>query len=355
MAAIRPLVTIGGLDQQLPITDSINCGVGLSSAGSSSLTIASGDVLALTSAAAKNITLTAGASGSIVLTSDTLVQVAGNLQVTGTEEVIGGATFDDSDTFLGDVSIGNSIVDDELAAIVKQVAFEVSAQANAFRIYHGAAELFNIDSTTSAEIMTLGSDTTAIVSDAASVDVGTGTLNIPSADDLSIGGTDADVNFNATNFNALFSGAVVTTHTHSGLSGAKLVQAGLTKTAMGTGLSGYISAANTVAKTDSKTLASSYFFGVDENTASTMTTGGCVTCTFCTGGGSPVVNQMVYLASSDEPETGAAGKLTALVPDGLNTTAGKYGNYLAPVGKVLEVLSATSAVVKIGDYPITGL
>lgn len=100
---------------------------------------------------------------------------------------------------------------------------------------------------------------------------------------------------------------------------------GLTTTGLGNGDFGYISATETVTKTDGDALPSARVFGANEGTVGSMTVVGVVVLAkFTTVGGAPTPGSPVYLAPGTE-EGGAAGKLTATAPVAV-------GKFLAEVG-----------------------
>ncbi len=133
---------------------------------------------------------------------------------------------------------------------------------------------------------------------------------------------------------------------------SQVVVSGLTTTGLADGDAGYISAADTMTKTDATAEASSRFFGFNEGTASSMTVFGLVeSAKFTTDGGSPSNGAPVYLALGTADTNTGAGKLTATAP----TTAGQFvaevglclnnGNYAG--SKTAEVLIQPKAVIEL--------
>lgn len=134
-------------------------------------------------------------------------------------------------------------------------------------------------------------------------------------DQLNINGSSTGATVTGTNLNTLTNGGNADAlHVHTGVATSTLVATGLTTTGLASGDAGYISANNTLSKTDATTIATARFFGVNTGTAGSMVTDGTATFKFTTDGGSPNPGDPVYLALLSEDTNTGAGKLTATAP-----------------------------------------
>lgn len=165
---------------------------------------------------------------------------------------------------------------------------------------------------------------------------GTGTISLPvngldgSTVFFEIGGaavTSAAIT--AANFDMLFDGSVVTTHTHSGLSGSSLDVAGLDTTtkSVGTGLFGYQdSTASEMDLTDADAPAKSFCFGANIGTAGSMRIAGVVAAAkFNTADGAPSNGAPVFLSPATKDAGTAAGKLTSVAPTTVGQSVAQVG------------------------------
>jgi hypothetical protein len=145
---------------------------------------------------------------------------------------------------------------------------------------------------------------------------GTGNINLPNNGSarFQIEGASVSSNVTAANLGTLTAGSssiADSLHTHAGIP----VLTGLTTTGLGDGDFAYISANNTVSKTDATALASSYVIGANTGTSGAIVTGGLISnAKFTTAGGSPSAGSPVYLALSTDDTSTGSGKLTATVP-----------------------------------------
>lgn len=210
--------------------------------------------------------------------------------------------------------------------------------------------------TTSSGALTIQSASGAIQVVAGQVlaTTGTGNINLPNngsakfqIEGVAVGATVIAVNLdtltNGSNADAL--------HVHSGMDAAQLVRSGLTTTGLAVGDFGYISAVNTLTKTDADVLVSSRTIGANEGTVGSMTVGGIVeSAKFTTIGGSPANGAPVYLAPATE-EASASGKLTATAPTATGKVVAEVGictdntNYAG--AKTSQVLLQPKAVVQL--------
>lgn len=108
------------------------------------------------------------------------------------------------------------------------------------------------------------------------------------------------------------------------------VVSGLTTTGLGAGDFGYVSAANTISKTDATVSASSKLFGANLGVVGSMATAGLITyAKFTTAGGSPANGASVYLALGTDDGATGSGKLTATAPV-------TVGQFVAEVGLCVD-------------------
>ena len=147
-------------------------------------------------------------------------------------------------------------------------------------------------------------------------------------DNVPVGATGGTA-ITALNFDKLFDGSVVTTHTHSGLSGSSLDVAGLDTTtkSVTTGLFGFQdSTANEMDLTDADAPAKSFCFGGNTGTAGTMRIAGVVAAAkFNTDDLTPVNGAPVFLSPATKDTGTAAGKLTSKAPSTVGQSVAQVG------------------------------
>ena len=207
--------------------------------------------------------------------------------------------------------------------------------ADAFLVQQGSDAYIDVTTTDNFEKIELGNASFAVdveVLGAGAVVVSNGSLDVPSGINFGIAGTPiTTANWTAPNVDTLLNGSNADAlHTHSAVTGSQLVVTGLTTTGLADGDFGYVSAANTMTKTDADAEASSYCFGANEGTAGSMTVGGIIDAAkFTTDGGSPTNGAPVYLALGTADTGAGAGKLTAIAPTAV-------GDFVAEVGICLD-------------------
>jgi hypothetical protein len=298
--------------------------------------------------------------------------ILGNLAVNGTETVTGGATFTSDATINGNTIIGDAVSDNltVVASVNGDLHFlsdndhlidvrDSSASGNApggkLTIKAGAANSGNglggaltlvggragtgaggnvvIDGgsnggagtngqvligTVSTSGITLGaSGVTTTVPAGAVLDASVGQVNLPLS--FKIDSVLTAPSVTAANLNTLTAGSgsdASALHTHSNITSSVLFAPGtLSTTALSAGDVGYVSATNTVAKTDSLAISSSRVVGI-AGTSGTFILAGIATAKFTTDGGAPNPGDPVWLAASTDDSGAGAGKLTATAPTG---------------------------------------
>lgn len=161
---------------------------------------------------------------------------------------------------------------------------------------------------------------------------GTGNVNLPqnASARFQIEGVATTATVTSANLTTLTNGSNADAlHVHAAAVATSVDVTGLTTTGLANGDFGYISAANTLTKTNSDAIASSRVFGANIGTAGSARVAGVISAAkFTTIGGSPGHGSPVFLAPGTE-EASASGKLTATAP----ATAGQQ---IAEVGLCLD-------------------
>lgn len=289
MAVRKPIVLISGVMTQLPGVDTLNVGLGIISDGSNPLTLDAG----------------AGA-----------VQIAANRDFSA---VSGSGNFDWSNasgtfkTSQGVVTIGPGAVGVSGATTFSAAGVAVTVN-NDLKVLGEVSVDGNLGRSTNGTLL-LGTDaqTTAIT-------IGSSGVTTTVAGPLAING---------------------------GVSANSIVT-GLTTTGIASGDMVYVSAANTVAKTDSASVTTSRFFGVGEGVSGSITRAGVLAAAkFTTAGGQPTNGGIVWLAAATDDSSTGAGKLTATPPStGVSAEIGVVldnSNYAS--AKTCKVLLQPKAIV----------
>lgn len=157
---------------------------------------------------------------------------------------------------------------------------------------------------------------------------GSGNINLPNngSAKFQIEGVAVGATVTAANLDTLTDGSNADAlHVHAASAATVLTKSGLTTTGFATGDSGYISANNTVSKTDAAALSTSRFFGANAGTAGSMVVDGVLEMNFTTDGGSPSPGAPVYLALASADAATGAGKLTATPPSGAGEVVMEVG------------------------------
>jgi hypothetical protein len=144
---------------------------------------------------------------------------------------------------------------------------------------------------------------------------GSGMINLPAL--FNIAGSAVGAGVTAANLNTLTNSSNADAlHTHTNVSASSITVSGLTTTNLtASGQFGYISANNTLSKTDSASLSTSRSFGSYGGVSGSMSTSGVInTAQFTTVGGIPSAGSPVFLAAATDDSSTGAGKLTATPP-----------------------------------------
>lgn len=148
---------------------------------------------------------------------------------------------------------------------------------------------------------------------------GTGNVDLPNnaSARFKVEGAPVAASVTAANLGALTAGAASNAdalHTHALQARGAVVDDGYATTGLAAGDVAYVSAANTLAKTDSAAAASSRAVGVFAGTAGELVVAGRATVRFTTAGGQPANGAEVFLAAAADDTNAGAGKLTAAPP-----------------------------------------
>jgi len=319
-----------------------------------------------------NLTLAAGGSATdvVIASGDNLVPGADNTgsfgtsalrwtSVNATTVVARADNTDTSKTTLGATSLAGSAALTVSSAgagaltLTSAVAATWSTTAGVLTL-NGTGGIALQGNATPALAINAAGDAITVQAGAVLGTTGTGNINLPSNGSArfqieSVAVTNA--NITAANFDKLFDGSDVgALHTHSGLATSTVVITGLTTTGLADGDFGYISAADTVSKTDATAVASSLAIGMNAGTAGSMVTGGLLAAAkFTTDGGSPSNGAEVFLALGSADTGAGAGKLTATAPDAITQVVAEVGiclnnaNYAA--SKTAKVLLSIKKIV----------
>lgn len=267
-----------------------------------------------------------------------LTTVLGNLQVNGTELVVGATMFD------GAVSFGDP---------VGPIGIAVTAAGNTTFDLSGATGIFK----TTQGAITLGPGAINVTGLMTFSGV-TGNISLPNngTNRFAIEGAIVTATVTAPNLALLTAGPASnadTLHTHAGLPAGSVVDTTLTTAAMtASEQAAYISANDTVSPTSNAAIATARFYGFFTGTAGQVQVAGMVASALMTTvGGSPSPGAPVFLAATADDAGTGAGKLTATAPSALGSVIQEVGlcrsnaNYAGL--KTAKVLIQPKAVIQL--------